>query len=145
MAQALGGVVAQSDKGRGIGIHDYTITEAGKILAAEDETLRLVAMHQDQVIQPPSQAVLLAQSTFCPYAALSYGKSGLSFQGHPEFTLDCARDMTRTWQEISPTPDVVVQQAEESFRTIHPNSDRIKSLLGRFLNRQFTFETQGKQ
>jgi hypothetical protein len=43
------------------------------------------ALHQDQVVVPPSDARIVARSAFTPYAGLDYGDA-ISFQFHPEFS-----------------------------------------------------------
>lgn len=92
IAQALGGEVQKSPKGWGIGVHEYQIHYA---LPQMDKTnqFRIYAMHQDQVIKRPPDAQVVASSEFCEYAALVYGDSILTFQGHPEFTDNFERDL----------------------------------------------------
>jgi GMP synthase-like glutamine amidotransferase len=82
----------EADKGRGIGFHQFTLTDAGKKVTPGMAKFTLALACQDQVIALPAGALLLAQSGFCSCAALSYGQAGLSFQGHPEFTADIGRD-----------------------------------------------------
>jgi GMP synthase-like glutamine amidotransferase len=76
MAQALGGKVAKFPGGWAVGAQEY---------AFGDRKLTLNAWHQDQVIEPPEGARVLARNDFCAYAALGYGAGGYSVQAHPEF------------------------------------------------------------
>lgn len=135
MAEAMGGKVEKSDKGRGIGIHHYKLTQAGKILVPGFDALHLAATHQDQVVKPPPGAELLASSPFCSYAAFAYGDAGLSFQPHPEFTVTIARDESAEWQKKSPAPDNVYIEALKTFDTIPSDAQRIMPMLRNFLNR----------
>ena len=49
------------------------------------------AIHQDQVIVPPSGARVLGGNVFTPYGILSYPqRRAISFQVHPEFETDYA-------------------------------------------------------
>ncbi len=86
IAQALGGIVENSDKGWGLGVHEYTTANWPEALGPEPKNLRLQAFHQDQVKQPPSAASRIASSEFCEYAALWYPGFALTVQGHPEIS-----------------------------------------------------------
>lgn len=91
IAAALGGKVVKSDKGWGVGLHDYNITaQAPQWMTTDSNSFTLNAMHQDQVVELPEHAdvKVIASSEFCPYAALLYGDSILTFQAHPEFSMD---------------------------------------------------------
>nr|WP_240969544.1 type 1 glutamine amidotransferase [Sneathiella limimaris] len=77
MAQALGGEVVKSDKGWGVGFHEYENLETGK-------RAKLLAFHQDQVIKLPNGATVTHRSDFCPFAGIRYSESCQSLQPHPE-------------------------------------------------------------
>jgi len=81
MAAALGGQVAKSERGWGLGLHRYEVT--GK---DDAETVVINAMHQDQVMSLPQNAEVFLSSPFCPYAGLYYGPRMMSIQAHPEFS-----------------------------------------------------------
>lgn len=81
LAKAMGGIVQKSEKGWGLGLHEYQLHDSG-------ETICLPAYHQDQVITPPPAAKVLGGSEFCPHAVLDYDGRALTFQAHPEFTAD---------------------------------------------------------
>ncbi|OSQ50296.1 glutamine amidotransferase-related protein [Thalassospira alkalitolerans] len=86
LAAALGGKVVKSDKGWGIGVHEYvTSNQAPAWLGDAPQSFKLNAFHQDQVVELPEGAVVWASSEFCPYAALQYGETAASIQPHPEF------------------------------------------------------------
>ena len=85
IAQALGGRVEKSDRGWGIGLHEYQPVNWPAPLAPAPETLRIQAFHQDQVIEPPNAARRIARSDFCENAALWYPGFAFTVQGHPEF------------------------------------------------------------
>jgi GMP synthase-like glutamine amidotransferase len=80
MAQALGGRVEKYAGGWAVGPTSYDFG---------GERVTMNAWHQDQVVQAPPGARVLAQNDFCSHAALSYGGPGgawgLSVQAHPEF------------------------------------------------------------
>ena len=88
IAQALGGKVAKSDKGWGIGLHTYDINNPQDWMAEVPRQVQIYAFHQDQVTALASTASMFSSSEFCPYAGLSYGDSIISIQAHPEFEED---------------------------------------------------------
>lgn len=136
MAQALGGNIVKSDRERGIGVHQYMLTDAGKEIIGGMTNLNLMAAHKDQVVTPPPNAIRLAQSAFCPYAAFSYGHAGMSFQAHPEFTPDFERDLIKVWQDETPAPEAVVETAMRTLDDIKLDSNKLAPILGRFLTHQ---------
>lgn len=79
IAQALGGKVVKFPGGWAVG---RTLYDFG------DETLALNAWHQDQVIELPPNAQVIASNEFCENAALVIGQNVLTIQPHPEFTAD---------------------------------------------------------
>lgn len=85
IAQALGGDVGKSDKGWGLGVHDYVPHDWPETLGQAPEKIAIQAYHQDQVYTPPKGAETIASSDFCEHAALWYPGFALTVQGHPEF------------------------------------------------------------
>jgi GMP synthase-like glutamine amidotransferase len=86
MAQAFGGNVVKSPKGWGVGLHTYDV---GRPPAWMDRAgaFSLSASHQDQVVELPPNATVVAGSAFCPYGLISYDDApAISCQLHPEFT-----------------------------------------------------------
>ncbi len=88
IAQSLGGNVVKSDKGWGVGLHDYDLLEKPHWIDPQTEKVGIYAFHQDQVVEVPSKATTFLTSDFCPAAGLRYGDSIASVQGHPEFLED---------------------------------------------------------
>lgn len=76
IAQALGGRVEKFPGGWSIGPQDYDF---------DGETVTLNAWHQDQVVERPQDAQVVASSGFCTNAALVYGDRAFTVQAHPEF------------------------------------------------------------
>ncbi len=78
MARALGGSVEKFGGIWGVGNCEYTRPDGSRFT--------LLAMHQDQVIDVPSDATVTATSDYCKNAALVYKGKAMSIQAHPEFT-----------------------------------------------------------
>ena len=76
MAQALGGKVVKFRDGWGVGRTEYRF---------DGKTLALNAWHQDQVVEAPADAKVIASSDFCRYAGFRYRGPAWSVQPHPEF------------------------------------------------------------
>lgn len=86
IAAAFHAKVIKAAAGWGVGVHEYRLNQPLNGLA-QDDKFKLIATHQDQVVEVPVQARILAQSAFCPIAALiSTEKNFITFQGHPEFS-----------------------------------------------------------
>lgn len=93
LAEALGGRAVKSNKGWGLGVQRYTVHRKPGWMTGIDGEVSLNAIHQDQVIQLPEDAEVLAGSEFCPYAVLAYRGSAMSIQPHPEFPADFLQDL----------------------------------------------------
>lgn len=82
---ALGGIVEKSEKGWGLGPYDVQLRQdIGAFKAGQ--TLKLIAMHQDQVVKPGEHFEVLAGSEFCPNYITRFQDQVLTVQGHPEFS-----------------------------------------------------------
>ncbi|MCV6587825.1 MAG: gamma-glutamyl-gamma-aminobutyrate hydrolase family protein [Marinobacterium sp.] len=86
IAQALGGQVEKSTKGWGLGLHRYQLMNTEGIIENAPTHFAINAIHQDQIVQLPCRAKVIARSDFCEYAGLVYDGPIMTFQAHPEFT-----------------------------------------------------------
>lgn len=85
MAEAFGGRVIRSPKGWGVGLHTYQVGAAEPWMEPV-AALSAPASHQDQVVQVPPGARVVAASAFTPAGMLAYGdQPAVSIQLHPEF------------------------------------------------------------
>lgn len=85
IAEAFGGKVIKSPKGWGLGEQAYQVV-APQPWMDSAEPIRLPGSHQDQVVEPPPGAEVIAGSDFTPLGALAYpGRGAISLQLHPEF------------------------------------------------------------
>ncbi len=92
LAEAMGGRVEKSSKGWTLGVQDYDVAYRPGWMTDLPDHFSVGAMHQDQVIEKPEGATILARSPSCPYAALAYGDPeaplAVTVQPHPEFTAE---------------------------------------------------------
>ena len=87
IAQALGGKVEKFDGGWSIGRTEYRMG---------DDTIAVNAWHQDQVVERPAGAKVIASSDFCENAALVYGDQIWTIQPHPEFEAPIVKGLIET-------------------------------------------------
>ncbi|MCA6297931.1 MAG: type 1 glutamine amidotransferase [Phenylobacterium sp.] len=128
MAEAFGGRVIQSPKGWGVGLHRYTASGEGWLAGLD--TLAVAASHQDQVVEAPEGARVVACSDFTPFGALCYpDRRAISIQLHPEFTPDYARALVEARRGSRYTDD----QADAALASYEDANDRLE--VGRRLRR----------
>ena len=126
LAEAMGGRVVKSDKGWGLGVHRYLPVAQPGWASAVNEGWSGYAIHQDQVIETPEGAHLLARSEFCETAALAYGPledpTAITVQSHPEFSRDFVQGLidVRLRKIIDPA---IVGVAEAELNTPVANAD----------------------
>lgn len=87
IAQALGGKVEKFKGGWSVGPTEYDM--GGR-------KVTLNAWHQDQVVEKPEGARVLASNAFCENAILAYGDTILTVQPHPEYGSDFIGGLIRT-------------------------------------------------
>lgn len=134
LAQAMGGRVARSDAGWGVGVHRYELVgdERRPWMAppAAGSDLALIASHQDQVVELPEGAVVWLRSDHCPAAGYLLGPAALTIQPHPEFTTAISEGLvTRRRDAIGP------ERADAALGTLHAPIDRalVGAWMARFL------------
>lgn len=117
VAKALGGNVNKSEKGWGVGRHTYDLITTPDWLEAEQSQFSLAVSHQDQVLDLPNRAKVIAASDFTPFAALYYPDApALTFQGHPEFNAIFSQDLYNV-RRNNPLTDVQVDSAIETLNS----------------------------
>lgn len=101
LAQAMGGRVAKSDAGWGVGAHSYELvrTDLPWMAPAPAGPVRLIASHQDQVAELPEGAQVIARTEHCAVAAYTLGPAALAIQPHPEFTAEVSAGLVARRRE----------------------------------------------
>jgi len=94
LAAALGGRVEKSEAGWGLGFEQYEMLEP--IEGINADTLDLYAMHQDQVVECPVDAKVIIKTEHCPNTGLLYKGHAISFQPHPEFSIEFETDLIKS-------------------------------------------------
>jgi len=101
LAKALGGEVRVASQGWQLGLKDYALSARPDWLEGAPDSLRINAIHQDQVVRAPQGSTVLATAPDCPIAALAYGDWAVSFQAHPEFTLSFEKALLSAYVGVS--------------------------------------------
>ena len=118
LADALGGSVEKSNYGWGAGIHAVQVTATERWMQPRQDRLRLHFMHQDQVVRPPEDAVVLGCTDHCSVAMFRVGETMLGMQAHPEFTVPYAGALL-----ADRTERVGGDRAEEARRSLTTPTD----------------------
>jgi GMP synthase-like glutamine amidotransferase len=122
MAEAFGGKAVKSPKGWGLGLHQYEVRQ-GRDWMDAGPAIAAAASHQDQVVDLPPGATVIAANGFTPYGMLAYGdQPAISIQLHPEFdppfaqALIAARRGTR----------VAEAEADAAIASLEAPNDRLR-------------------
>jgi len=116
----LGGTVEKAAAGWGIGVQSYQLREVPTWAPRDGarratDQFRLIALHEDQVIQPAPGSRVLAGNTFCPLGITTIGVNVLTIQAHPEMTRQLARVL---YEELrGEQGDRLTDQALQSLET----------------------------
>jgi GMP synthase-like glutamine amidotransferase len=114
MAEALGGRVEKSERGWGIGLHDYEIWASAPWMG--ETPLGRIAVpvsHQDQIVVPPPGTRVLAGNAFTPFGLLDYEDvPAISMQFHPEFEPAYAQALIESRRARVPDPDAAIASLE---------------------------------
>jgi GMP synthase-like glutamine amidotransferase len=129
MAEAFGGRVEKSAKGWGVGLQGYPIVQREPWMD-DCPIVSAPASHQDQVVQPPPRADVIASSLFTPYAGLAWrDQDAISFQFHPEMSPAFARALYDSRRDRIPGVDAAIASLDA------PNDNaRVGEWIRRFLS-----------
>jgi len=133
IARALGGRVEKAELGWEVGLRTARIFRQTEWMEPREEALSLLVTHQDQVVEPPGEAVVLAGHDFCPFAMLQIDEHILTFQGHPEFSVDFLAQLIQSRVEL--IGESRAQQALESMQESADSAIAAKWILA-FLQSQ---------
>jgi len=127
MAQAFGGKTVKSDKGWGVGVHDYAIARQEAWMDPPSSRLACAVSHQDQVVEAPEGAKVIGGSAFCPIGVLEFAQGpAISFQQHPEFAHEYGSALLRFRADRIPK-----DRLEPGLTSYKTRTDR--DLMGRWI------------
>ena len=82
----MGGKVSKSPNGWCVGVHEFEIKKAAKWMQPFQNNINLLMMCQDQVLELPEGAKVLAGNQTCPAGVFQVGEKMLGIQAHPEYS-----------------------------------------------------------
>lgn len=130
MAQAFGGRVAKSDKGWGIGLHDYAL-QGHEGWMHPGPVISVPASHQDQVVDLPHGARVIGSSEFSACGMLAYDdQPAISIQLHPEFDPAYAKALIEGRRDLY--PEGLADQAIASLDRPNDNA-RVGAWISNFI------------
>lgn len=99
LAKALGGTVDWNPKGRQIGQIEVDLTAGAdtdvlfqSLETPENEAIKLIATHQQSVLDLPKHVTILATTKQDSHHSFRYGKHIWGTQFHPEFTTEIIKE-----------------------------------------------------
>ena len=107
IAQALGGKVEKYAGGWSVGRTEYDMN--GRPYAIH-------AWHQDQIVEKPEEATVIARTDFCKYAGLLYDDRIWTIQPHPEYDSDFMSGLIET-RGKGVVPDPLLAEAKAKLDT----------------------------
>jgi GMP synthase (glutamine-hydrolysing) len=111
VARALGGRVERAAGGWGVGAQTYETVAPIEWFPEGRSSVTFLALHQDQVVEPPPDAVVWSTSDYCPVAGMTIGERAWTVQGHPEFDVDIGRTLYTSRRELLGSDAVAVAVA----------------------------------
>lgn len=123
----LGAKVGRAPQGWGQGRMTYDWHAPEFPQAQGRQHVSLLASHQDQVLELPEGARLLASSDFCPVAAFAVDDHVFCVQAHPEFVEDYSAFILHTRRAL--LGDVIYNNAIESLAGGHDGADVARMMV----------------
>jgi len=135
VANALGGRSTRNARGWELGVCalETAASLAEKPYAPETpEPIHIIEIHQDQVVEMPPGAELLASTEHTPIQMYAIGDSVLCMQGHPEFYNPILDELVRSRMAKGAIPREV---GEAGLATLTREPDRavLQTMLKRWL------------
>lgn len=128
IAHALGGEVRQFSGGWGAGLRSSTITEPHMLDYFPNGEMKLLCNHHDQVVRLPDGAKPCATSSFCQYESFRISNEILTFQGHPEYTVEYMRHLLLNHSK-NEDPVVTLRAMNSTFKAPHDGSNVARYIL----------------
>ncbi len=131
IAKALGGKVIKSPKGWGVGMSQNTVIQVKDWMLPLQTSFNVLVSHQDQVVELPKEAEVVAQNDLCPFYMLQVGNYFFTIQGHPEFTKAYSRALMVSREDR--LNEIEFAQGMNSLE-LHEDADLIAHWIINFLN-----------
>jgi GMP synthase-like glutamine amidotransferase len=132
LGHCLGAPVGRAPGGWHVGRFGYDWHGTGALHAGGEEArFDLLAVHQDQVLDLPAGARLLASAPTCPVAGFTYGDHVLALQPHPELDTITVGNLADRFRPV--IGDAAADAARAGLAAGH-DGDAIGRLIVEFLS-----------
>lgn len=128
IAKTLGGKVARSDKGWGVGVASTKVLRHKHWMKAQKNKIHLVVSHQEQICQLPPETEVLMGNEFCPYAMIQVSQHFVGLQGHPEFSRAYGKAIMQSRKAI-----IAEKNYTQGFKSLSQQADG-KLVMGWLIN-----------
>jgi GMP synthase-like glutamine amidotransferase len=128
IAQAMGGKVEKYQGGWSVGPTEYDFS---------GEKFTLNAWHQDQVVEKPEMAQVIATTDFCANAGLLYDDRMFTVQPHPEFRREFVEGLIK-YRGPGLVPDEILADATRKLDTKLDSPTMADRIARFFLDHQTT-------
>ena len=131
IAQSLGGKVEKSRNGWQIGVR----TAHSVATPIEEQNnlgqFNLIYSHQDEVKSAPEAAEISASTETCQNVMMKIGNNVLTFQGHPEFSVEYALELLKLREDLY--DDNHLEEARKSLKRLSADDEKVGRLIIDFL------------
>ncbi|MEM0995313.1 MAG: amidotransferase [Bacteroidota bacterium] len=131
LGEAMGGSVQKSQKGWCVSVHEFEVIEKKHWQQPFQAQINLLMMCQDQIIELPPNATIIAGNEQCPVGIMQISEKLLGIQGHPEFSK--AYDQVLLEMRINKMGEAVVSEGLERLaKPVH--RETIRNWIMRFIS-----------
>ena len=131
IAQSLGGKVEKSQNGWQIGIRTAHSVATPSEKQNNLGQFNLIYSHQDEVTSAPEAAEISASTETCQNVMMKIGNNVLTFQGHPEFSVEYALKLLKLREDLY--DDNHLEEARKSLKSLSADDEKVGRLIVDFL------------
>ena len=100
IAESLGGRVAPSELGWGVGAQVSQVKEYKGWMRPKRDFFTVPVSYKDQITELPAESESLAYNNHCPHFMISVGRHFLGIQGHPELSRRYVKTLLRSRRDV---------------------------------------------
>ena len=131
IAQSLGGKVEKSQNGWQIGVRTAHSVATQSEQQNNLGQFNLIYSHQDEVTSAPEAAEISASTETCQNVMMKIGNNVLTFQGHPEFSVEYALELLKLREDLY--DDNHLEEARKSLKRLSADDEKVGRLIIDFL------------
>ncbi|CAN6819721.1 unnamed protein product [Brassica oleracea] len=141
ITRVKGGKIGRARRGPDMGLRTITISKDTEKLGLYfgDEvpaSLAIVKCHQDEVLELPDSATVLASSEVCQVEMFSIGDHLLCIQGHPEYNKEILFEIVDRVLNMKLMEQEFADKAKSTMEAAEPDKDLWQKLCKNFLKGQ---------